>query len=93
MSMKEIKLTPDWIFDNFSFLLQLLDDGTLFLQCERGDAKWIKLAARTIGAPFISREIEEDDHIEYTVGFEFNINDLKEDCPTVYNQVTKNVTS
>ena len=84
--VKHLQLNPEWILTELPQSKYADGNGVISVDTDSlTDAKWIKLALETPYIPF-----EEN---EYGVGetmfidMEFNIDDLKQDCPILYKSM------
>ena len=86
MVVKPIEITPEWILSELPQSLYADGNGIVSIDTDNPSvASWIKLALNTLCIPF--EENEYGDAINVFIDIEFNINDIKENCPTLYNRM------
>jgi hypothetical protein len=86
MVIKPIEINPEWVLSELPQSLYADGNGNVSLYTENAsDASWIKLALNTLCIPFEENEYGDDDVI--FIDIEFNINDIKENCPTLYKSM------
>lgn len=84
--VKFIELTPEWILSELSQSLYADGKGTACIDTDSAsDASWIKLALNTLLIPFEEKEYGDNDMT--FIDFEFNINDIKDNCPNLYEKM------
>lgn len=81
---KFIELTPQWVLEKLSHTHYADGDGNISVYTnDATDANWIELALNTLDITF-----DENDYVdgndEIMFGFEFRIEDIKNDCPSFY---------
>lgn len=81
--VRHIQLNPEWILTELPQSLYADGNGLIGVSTDtKADAKWIKLALETLCIPFEENEYDVEDLI--FIDIEFNIDDLKQDCPTLF---------
>lgn len=81
--VKHIELNPEWILTELPQSIYADGNGVISVDTDSStDAKWIKLALKTLCIPFEENEFGDEDLM--FIDIEFNIEDLKQDCPTLY---------
>ena len=84
--VKPLELTPEWVLSELTDSLYADGCGNISVGTStHSDAKWIKLALNTLSTPYHEHEIGEGD-VTFT-DIEFRIEDIKEDCPTLYKRM------
>lgn len=85
--MKEfIELTPEKVLNEFPLSYYSDGSGVISLNTDNEtNASWIRLALNTLSIPFIEDEYGEGNKIY--IDIEFNINDIKATCPTLYKKM------
>jgi hypothetical protein len=81
-----IKLTPEWVLTQLAESNFPCGDGNIIVYTlEPSNAAWIQLALDTLN---IIYNINDYDHGDNRVlrGFDFSIEDLKSECPTLYKK-------
>lgn len=87
MIMKKlIELTPEWVLENLPDSMYADGYGTMSVYTENPDnASWISLALNTLKIPFSESEFDEsDDWDDLMISYKFKIEDIKADCPSLY---------
>lgn len=80
---KLIELTPEWILENLPHTKYADGSGLMSVYTNNPDnANWISLALNTLKIPF--EESEYGDWDDMTMCYEFKIEDVKDDCPSLY---------
>lgn len=86
MVIKPIEITPEWVLSELPQSLYADGNGTVSLDTDNSsDASWIKLALNTLCIPFEEKEYGDGEMI--FIDIEFNINDIKENCPALYKSM------
>ena len=84
--VKHIELNPEWVLSELPVSLYADGNGVVSVDTDStSEASWIKLALNTLLIPY-----EEKEHGEGTTIFidiEFQIEDLRTDCPTLYKKM------
>lgn len=84
--IKIVELIPEWILCNFSQASYADGYGHVSLDVyDNRDIKWIELALNVLNIPFEENEYVDGDMT--FIDFEFCIEDLKDDCPTLYKEM------
>ena len=84
--VKLIDLNPEWVLSELSDSLYADGSGNISLGTSaHNDAKWIKLALDTLDIPYKEHDFGESD-VTF-IDIEFSIEDIKEDCPTLYKKM------
>ncbi|MHA1169866.1 MAG: hypothetical protein ACTSRU_18715 [Candidatus Hodarchaeales archaeon] len=84
--MKTIKITPEWVLEKLSHTLDTDKAGIISLYTgNASDANWIELALSSLEIPFESYDYLSD-HKDLVFGFDFNMDDIKSDCPSLYER-------
>ena len=84
-----IELTPEWVLAELAESHFAGGEGSIAIYALRGsDAAWISLALNTLN---ISYDIDDYDYEENRElwSFVFSIEDLKSECPTLYERFKK----
>ena len=84
--VKPIELNPEWVLSELTDSLYADGWGNISVGSSTpNDAKWIKLALNTLSIPYEEQEFGEG---EMTfIDIEFRIEDLRENCPTLYKEM------
>jgi hypothetical protein len=84
--MKTIELNPEWILTELSQSLYADGNGIVSMDTDNStDASWIMLALNTLCIPY---EVEYYDDIDSSyIDFNFRIEDIKINCPTLYKKM------
>lgn len=82
-----IELTPEWVLNELpdSLYANGKGKGEVFTE-DIVSSRWIKLALNTLDIPFIEEEYYDDKDV-WTSAFEFQIEDIKEECPSFYKRM------
>jgi len=80
--MKTIELTPEWILSSLPVFFNMDDEKVGVETNNLKDAKWISLALDTLSIQYVGYEYSDIDNVY--IGFEFRIDDIKNDCPNLY---------
>jgi ribosome biogenesis SPOUT family RNA methylase Rps3 len=84
--VKHIELNPEWILTELPQSICADGNGVICVDTDNStDASWIKLALKTLCIPFEENEYGDEDLI--FIDIEFNIEDLKKDCPILYKNM------
>jgi hypothetical protein len=82
--MKLIKISPEWILCELPHLkIQVMKGIVQYHLYSSLDAHWFKLALTSQGIRFKESVYVTDERYQRVL-LEFNINDIKETCPTLY---------
>ena len=84
---------PEWVLDNLSDSHYVDGYGNMCI-CTNSisDANWMHLALDTLKIPFKINEYGDFDDIIFS--FEFKMEDIKIDCPSLYERMVKlNITN
>jgi len=82
-----IELPTEWVFENLSITKWVDGNGKMIvLTNSETDADLIRLTLNTLNIIF---EEDESNFNNWLVGFEFNIEDTKKDCPSLYESMNK----
>lgn len=79
---KLIELTPQWVIQNLSDAMYADGKGVMSVFAKCADNAWISLALNTLKIPFEECEYEDGDDL--TICYEFKIEDIKADCPSLH---------
>ena len=84
--VKHIELNPEWVLTELPISLYADGCGAVSLDTDSAtDASWIRLALNTLYIPYEEKEYGDG---EMTfIDIEFHIDDLKQDCPTLYKRM------
>ena len=87
MEKKLIELDPEWVIENFSISQGVFEDGKMFVQTDRIiESSVIHFLLESLKIDFeIDGDIEEEDECI----FEFRIEDIKIDCPSLYAEMIR----
>jgi hypothetical protein len=86
--VKHIELTPEWVLSELPQSHYANGSGVVSLDTDNAaNASWIKLALNTLLIPYEENEYGEGDST--FIDIEFNIKDIKENCPTLYKKMKK----
>ena len=81
--VKPIELTPEWVLNELPISHYADGNGVGSIDTDSAsDACWIKLALNTLLIPYEEQEYGDFDMT--FIDFEFNINDIKDNCPNLY---------
>jgi len=80
---KLIEITPEWVIQNLSDAMYADGGGIMSVFAKCADDAWISLALSTLKIPF--EECEYGDLDDLTICYEFKIEDIKYDCPSLYD--------
>ena len=86
---KIIQVAPEWVLTELAESRFPSEDGNVMVYTlEPSNVAWIKLALDTLN---ISYDINDYDHCDNRVlwGFDFSIEGLKSECPTLYKRLKK----
>lgn len=84
--MKKIELTPEWLLDNFSHTLHCNGTDALIVSSIE-ESHWVKLAFDTLEIDYSDNEYFNEDNETFNTHFEFNLEDIKEECPNLYTNL------
>lgn len=94
--MKKIELTAEWILDNLTISKTCKDNLVTIevdFENDRTAMMFVDLAFKTLGITpnqfDIENGIEGSDNNWFTAGYEFELDELKEDCPNLYKSLLK----
>lgn len=90
--MKKIELTADWILERFSCgkYADGRGNGTLIiLEDELTNYFFIELAFEQMGIEYEANDYSDDNGENVETHFEFEIEDIKEDCPKLYKSLSE----
>jgi hypothetical protein len=89
--MKTLKIKTEWILETFPMSVYAEGNGTLTIStfCF-SDARWIELALDSMNILYESYEMNDDETGRVEMGWEFEIQSIKEDCPKLYKEWSKN---
>ena len=83
--MGNIKITPQWILQNFVFDYNLDGKGKVqFSTFDYIDTNWVSLAIETLGITYEIIDECNDNHYEFK--WLVSIDDLKTDCFDLYSE-------
>jgi hypothetical protein len=82
-----IKITPEWILTEIPITHIVDGQGNVLVHTVINfDGSWIKLALQTLGIEYKQLAWEKtEDH--FFAQFEFKINDIREECPVLYEKL------
>jgi hypothetical protein len=81
-----IELTPEWVLSELPLSLYAVGNGVVSVDTDSvSDASWIKLALNTLLIPYEENEYG-DGKITF-IDIEFNLEDLRTECPTLYKRM------
>lgn len=84
--VKPIELNPEWVLSELPKSHYADGSGNVSIDTDSAsDASWIKLALNTLLIPYEEKEYGDDDMT--FIDFEFNINDIKDNCPNLYKKM------
>ncbi len=89
--MKKImELTPEWVLEKLPHTMYADGKGNVTISSDNvSDSHWIDLALDTIGIKYESVTVGYDPDPEkqyFEVQWEFKIEDIKVDCPALYEE-------
>lgn len=85
--MRHLNLTPEWVFENLPHTRYADGDGNVSLYTDDAtDANFIELALDTLDILYEAYDYLNDDN-DIVFGFDFKINDVKEECPSFYHSM------
>ena len=85
--MKNLKLTPEWVFENLPHTRYADGEGKISLYTDDAtDANFIELALNTLDIFYETYDYLDDDNA-IVFGFDFSIKDIKEECPSFYHNM------
>jgi len=88
--MKKIELTPEWILDKLTVTHYADGTGKVLITTDTdSDSCWIELALDSLGVKYETCTLCYDpDHSKrfFESQWEFKIEDIKADCPILYNR-------
>jgi hypothetical protein len=86
--MKTLKITPEWVLEKLPQTTLVDDKGYVTLSSDSlTDSHWIDLALKTLKINYESLTVGYDPDPKeqyFEVQWHFKINDIKDDCPTFY---------
>jgi hypothetical protein len=85
--MRKLKLTPEWVLEKLPHTRYADGDGNVSVYTnDATDANFIELA---LGSLHIHYEAYDylDDNDDFVFGFDFRLEDIKDECPTFYKSV------
>jgi hypothetical protein len=81
--IKLIELNPEWILNEIPISHYADGNGNISIDTDSStDAKWLMLALNTLCIPYQEDDFGDGDTNYF--GFNFRIEDIKKDCPTLY---------
>ena len=87
---KIIELNPEWILDKLTVTHHADGRGSITITADSvSDSHWIDLALDTLGVKYETCTVGYDPDPEkqyFEVQWEFKIEDIKVDCPILYNK-------
>jgi hypothetical protein len=84
--VKHIELFPQWVLIEMPALLYADGCGNISVRTSApNDVKWIELALNTLSIPY--QEYEFYEGYETFIDFEFRMEDIKENCSTLYKRM------
>jgi hypothetical protein len=84
--VKHMELNPEWILNELPQSHYANGGGVVSLDTDSAtDAKWITLALNTLSIPYEENEYGDGDMT--FIDIEFNLEDLRTDCPTLYKKM------
>jgi hypothetical protein len=84
--VKPIELNPEWVLSELPQSLYADGNGNISVDTDTiTDAKWIKLALNTLLIPYEENEYGDGDMT--FIDIEFNLEDLRTECPTLYKKM------
>jgi hypothetical protein len=84
--VKPLELTPEWVLTELPQSLYADGCGNISVNTSApNDAKWIRLALNTLHINFQEHEFGDGENT--FIDIEFQISDIKEDCPTLYKKM------
>ncbi|MDX9696459.1 MAG: hypothetical protein RBT49_11775 [Bacteroidales bacterium] len=83
--MKTLKITAEWILDTYPMYVSADGNGIVtIITAFISDARWIELALNSLNIYYESYEMVDDDSEYYELGWEIDIEDIKDICPNLY---------
>jgi hypothetical protein len=84
--IKFIELTPEWVLSELPQSLYANGNGVVSIDTDSvSDASWIKLALNTLLIPYEENEYGDGRNSFFDI--EFNLEDLRTECPTLYKEM------
>ena len=88
--MKKLKIKTEWILEAFPMTVYADGNGIVSITtiCP-SDASWIQLALDAMSIPYEYYEMTDDETDRIEMVWEFEIQAIKEDCPKLYKEWSK----
>jgi hypothetical protein len=84
---KCLEVTPEWVLERIPHTHYADGKGNISVYTgDATDANWIELALNTLNVLFEAYDYLDRDY-GIVFGFDFRIEDIKEDCPSFYKRV------
>ena len=84
---KTIKIRPEWVLEKMPHTSFADGEGniSIYTACAT-DACWIELALETLGIIYDNYDVL-DDYDDLSFGFDFRIEDIQDECPSLYKRM------
>jgi hypothetical protein len=84
---KILELTPEWVLDKLLQTSYKDGDGNISVYTDDAtDANYIELALDSLHIKYEAYDYLDDNH-DFVYGFDFRIEDVKEECPSFYESM------
>jgi hypothetical protein len=88
--MKKINISPEWVLDKLTSAYSVNGEGDVRITADTiSVSRWIDLALETLGIKYETHTVDKDPEPEeqyFKVQWEFKIEDIKAECPNLYNK-------
>jgi len=88
--MRKIEITPEWVLEKLTITMHADGKGNVTISSDSvTDSHWIDLALATLKVKYetVTVGYDPDPKKQYIeVQWEFRIDDIKDDCPTLYSK-------
>lgn len=82
-----LKLTPEWVLGKLPRTHYADGDGNISVYTANAtDANWIELALDSLNITYNAYDYV-DDNDDFVFGFDFRIEDIKDECPNFYKDM------
>ena len=86
MVNKPIEVTPEWVLNELPQSYYSDGNGNVSVDSDiKTNAKWIELALNRLHIPYTQNEY--GDAINLFFDFEFKLEDIRNECPTLYKKI------
>jgi hypothetical protein len=85
--MRNLNLTPEWVLEKLPHTHYADGDGNVSVYtADATDANFIELALNSLHIQYETYDYF-DDNADFVFGFDFRIEDIKDECPAFYQRV------